>query len=70
MKSGRPTIAAQVREIVSAAGIDNFHMENNILVMCGTRYLVERCGCGDPECNGLRLRREDGLGEAADAAMH
>jgi len=54
------SLTARVREIVSAAGIDNFHMEENILVMCGIRYVVEQCGCADPGCNGLRLRREEG----------
>ncbi|OYW87249.1 MAG: hypothetical protein B7Z20_05545 [Sphingobium sp. 32-64-5] len=63
MKPERKSIAARVREIVSAAGIDNFHMDNNILVMCGIRYLVEGCECDDPDCNGLRLRREDGRDE-------
>jgi len=57
------SIAARVREIVSAAGIDNFHMEEGVLVMCGVRYMVERCGCDDPQCNGIRLEREDGLGD-------
>ena len=54
------SLTDRVSEIVSAAGIDNFHMEDNILVMCGTRYVVEQCRCDDPDCNGLRLRREDG----------
>ncbi|MGD9810059.1 MAG: hypothetical protein AB7U35_01830 [Sphingobium sp.] len=50
-------IAARVGEMVKAAGIDNFHMENNLLIMCGVSYHVEACECSDPECNGLRLRR-------------
>ncbi len=54
------SLKARVSEIVSAAGIDNFRVEDNILVMCGIRYVVEHCGCDDPGCNGLRLRREDG----------
>jgi len=51
-------LAVQVGEIMSAAGIDNFYMEGGILVMCGTRYVIEQCRCADPGCNGLRLRRE------------
>lgn len=54
------SLTHRVSELVSAAGIDNFHMVDNILVMCGVRYVVEQCGCDDPECHGLRLRREDG----------
>jgi len=62
-------IAAQVREIVSAAGIDNFHIENNILIMCGIRYVVEKCGCDDPECHGLRLHREEGRDQKGFAVV-
>ncbi|GLT02668.1 hypothetical protein GCM10007897_40890 [Sphingobium jiangsuense] len=62
MRPETTSIAARVREIVSAAGIDNFHIENDILVMCGVRYVVERCGCDDPQCNGIRLQREEDRG--------
>lgn len=55
------TLSDQISELVQAAGIDNFRIENNILVMCGVRYIVEGCDCDDPKCNGLRLRRDEGL---------
>lgn len=61
---------ARVRDLVRAAGIDNFRMERNILVMCGVRYVVEPCGCAEPDCNGLRLRREDRDSGVALALQH
>ncbi|HEX5537366.1 MAG TPA: hypothetical protein VFX27_09245 [Sphingobium sp.] len=54
------SLYARVGALVRAAGVDNFRIENNILVMCGVRYEIERCACDDPMCNGLRLRRFDG----------
>jgi len=56
------TLYDQISELVQAAGIDNFRIENNMLVMCGVRYAVEQCDCDDPKCNGLRLKRDDGPG--------
>jgi len=59
---------ARVGDLVKSAGIDNFHFENNILLMCGVRYAVESCECDDPECCGLTLRRtSDGPGGLAAA---
>jgi hypothetical protein len=49
--------ADRVGEMVKAAGIDNFQFRDNMLVMCGVRYIIEQCECHDPGCNGLRLRR-------------
>ncbi|MGE4411815.1 MAG: hypothetical protein AB7D33_14795 [Sphingobium sp.] len=63
------SLAARVGEIMSAAGIDNFHLDGGILVMCGTRYAIEQCRCSDPGCNGLRLRREGGGEEGRSFAL-
>lgn len=61
-------LSDHIAELVQAAGIDNFRIENNVLVMCGVRYVVERCDCDDPMCNGVRLTPHDG-GKAGFAAM-
>jgi len=68
MRPDLNTFADRIAELVQAAGIDNFRMENNILVMCGVRYAVERCDCDDPMCNGVRLTPHDD-GKAGFAAM-
>jgi len=57
-------LLAQVRDMVKAAGIDNFRFDEGVLVMCGARYSIEKCGCTDPDCNGLRLRKEAGVNNA------
>lgn len=69
MKPDITDLRARVGEMVRGAGIDNFHIENNILTMCGTRYVVEYCGCSDPDCNGLRLRKVRHLGKGGGGAV-
>lgn len=68
MTPEQTSLTARVGELVKAAGIENFRIEDNMLLMCGIRYAIEKCTCDDPECNGLKLRREDG-GPSALAAM-
>lgn len=26
--------------------------------MCGVRYAIEACECGEPDCDGVRLRKK------------
>jgi hypothetical protein len=47
----------RAREMAQSAGIDNVAFDRDMLVMCGVRYVVEQCACGDTECGGVRLRR-------------
>ena len=62
MKAEINPLMTRVRDMVRAAGIDNFRFDQGFLVMCGVRYKVETCCCDEPDCNGLRLhRQEDGL---------
>jgi|GEM_PF-2833283 len=63
MEAENTLLLAQVRDMVRAAGIDNFRFDNGVLVMCGARYAIEKCHCTDPDCNGLRLRKEAGSGD-------
>ncbi|MCB2015360.1 MAG: hypothetical protein KDE67_10735 [Sphingobium sp.] len=48
---------AQVRDMMQAAGIENFRFVDGVLIMCGSHYEIEKCSCDDPECNGLRLNK-------------
>tara|TARA_R110000782_G_scaffold167129_9_gene259324 strand:+ start:70634 stop:70852 length:219 start_codon:yes stop_codon:yes gene_type:complete len=59
MESEPKSLLAQVRDMMKAAGIDNFHIDGGALVLCGQRYRVEKCACDDPGCNGLSLCEDD-----------
>lgn len=51
------TIKARAQEKVERAGISNYSFDQDILVMCGVRYAIEACECGEPDCDGVRLRK-------------
>ena len=51
------TLKARAQEKVERAGISNYSFDHDILVMCGVRYTIEACNCGEPECYGVRLRK-------------
>jgi len=53
----RMTLKARAQEKVERAGISNYSFDHDILVMCGVRYTIEACNCGEPECDGVRLRK-------------
>ena len=57
MRTDPSQLAIRVGEVMTAAGIDNFQFHDNVLTMCGVDYRVEYCGCDEPDCNGLQLRR-------------
>jgi hypothetical protein len=46
-----------VRERMVQSGVDNYSFVDGHLQIGSTRYAVDACGCGEPECDGLRLRR-------------
>lgn len=56
-----PTRLAAIRDIIRdrmvQSGVDNYALVDGQLQIGSTRYAVEACGCGEPECDGLRLRR-------------
>lgn len=54
------SLKARAREKVERAGISNFSFDHDILVMCGIRYAIETCDCGEPGCDGVRLRKAVG----------
>ena len=51
------SLKARAREKVERAGISNYSFDHDILVMCGVRYTIAACDCGQPECDGVRLEK-------------
>jgi predicted site-specific integrase-resolvase len=54
-------LLAKAREMVESAGINNVVVDEDQLVMCGVHYVVEACGCGDADCDGVRLKQVTNL---------
>lgn len=55
------TLKAKAQEKVERAGIANYSFDHDILVMCGIRYALEACSCGESDCDGVRLRKTTDL---------
>ncbi|MEC3911248.1 hypothetical protein U5A82_12460 [Sphingobium sp. CR2-8] len=51
------SLKARAQEKVERAGISNYTFDQDVLVMCGVRYTIEFCECGEPECDGVRLNK-------------
>ena len=51
------SLKARAQEKVERAGISNYSFDQDVLVMCGVRYTVESCECGEADCDGVRLRK-------------
>ncbi|MEA3387967.1 hypothetical protein [Sphingobium sp. CCH11-B1] len=49
------SLKARAQEKVERAGISNYSFDRDVLVMCGVRYTVKACTCGEPECDGVQL---------------
>ncbi|MCE7798372.1 hypothetical protein LWE61_17685 [Sphingobium sufflavum] len=56
----RPSKVQAIRDIVRdrmvQSGVDNYIFSDGQLQIGSTRYAVEACGCGEADCDGLRLR--------------
>ena len=52
------SLKARAREKVERAGISNYSFDHDILVMCGVRYTIAACDCGEPDCDGVRLEKD------------
>ncbi|MGC4251914.1 MAG: hypothetical protein QM605_10765 [Sphingobium sp.] len=52
------SLKARAREKVERAGISNYSFDQDVLVMCGQRYVIEACDCGEPDCDGVRLSKD------------
>ncbi|EQB14503.1 hypothetical protein L288_01280 [Sphingobium quisquiliarum P25] len=55
------SLKARAREKVERAGISNYSFDHDVLVMCGVRYTLAACSCGEPDCDGVRLERSPGM---------
>ena len=51
------SLKAMAREKVERAGISNYSFDHDVLVMCGVRYTITACDCGQADCDGVRLER-------------
>ena len=51
------SLKARAQEKVERAGISNYSFDHDVLVMCGVRYTIEACFCGEADCDGVRLRK-------------
>ena len=51
------SLKARAREKVERAGISNYTFDHDVLVMCGVRYTIAACNCGQPDCDGVKLER-------------
>ena len=52
------SLKARAQEKVERAGISNYSFDHDVLVMCGVRYMIEACSCGEADCDGVRLRKD------------
>lgn len=61
-------IARIVRDRMAQSGIDNYAFVDGQLTIGSARYAVEACGCGEPGCDGLRLRPVHALARTGQKA--
>ncbi|WP_192667035.1 hypothetical protein [Sphingobium sp. OAE613] len=52
------SLKTKAQEKVERAGISNYSFDHDVLVMCGVRYTIAACDCGEPECDGVRLEKD------------
>lgn len=50
-------LRARAQEKVERAGISNYSFDQEGLVMCGVRYTIAACDCGEPDCDGVSLEK-------------
>lgn len=51
------SLKSMAQEKIERAGITNYVFDRDMLVMCGKRYTIEACTCGEPECDGVVLSK-------------
>ena len=56
------SLKARAQEKVERAGISNYSFDHDVLVMCGVRYTIAACNCGQPDCDGVMLERNAAIG--------
>ena len=51
------SLKARAQEKIERAGIANYSFDQEMLVLCGVRYAIEPCTCGEAGCDGVQLRK-------------
>lgn len=59
------TLKARAQQKIERAGIANFSFDQDDLVLCGVRYHLKACECGEPDCDGVELLRAPSANGAA-----
>lgn len=60
IRGSKMSLKARAQEKIERAGISNYSFDRDTLIMCGIRYAIEICDCGDRNCDGVRLREFPG----------
>jgi hypothetical protein len=56
------TLKARAQEKIERSGIANYSFDQDMLVLCGVRYALEACNCGERDCDGVRLLKAPAAG--------
>ncbi|MDX3910914.1 MAG: hypothetical protein QHC67_14010 [Sphingobium sp.] len=60
------SLKARAQEKIERAGIANYSFDDDKLILCGVRYSIDACTCGDADCDGVQLQR---LSEASGQTL-
>jgi hypothetical protein len=62
----RMSLKARAQQKIERAGIANYSFDQDVLVMCGIRYEIRACACGEADCDGVQLNRTPYTGLGGD----
>lgn len=51
------SLKAMAQEKIERAGIANYSFDEDKLILCGVRYAINACSCGETDCDGVQLQR-------------
>ncbi len=51
------SLKVRAQEKIERAGIANYSFDDDTLVLCGVRYAINPCTCGETDCDGVQLQR-------------
>ena len=51
------SLKARAQEKIERAGIANYSFDEENLILCGVRYAINPCTCGEAACDGVQLER-------------
>lgn len=60
------SLKARAQEKIERAGIANYSFDADNLILCGVRYTIQACACGEQHCDGVQLQR---LGQTQGIAL-